>query len=107
MFLNDSILNDSFSDNDANFQPFENQDNFINKQIEINYIIFLIENNPLNMAFPFTLKETSSENREDIIINLPSNHPKSKSNINQDTKDINFEKKQDKRYLKFKRIIKK
>ena len=66
---------------------------FINKQIEINYIISLIENNPLNMAFPFTLKETSSENREDVIINLPSNQPKSKSNISQDIKDIIFEKK--------------
>ena len=45
------------------------------------------------MAFPFTLKETYSENREDIIINLSSNNHKSKSNITQDTKDINFEKK--------------
>ena len=69
-FINDSILNDSFSDNDANLQLFANQDNFINKQIEINYITSLIENNPLSMAFPFTLKETYSENREDIIINL-------------------------------------
>lgn len=91
--LNDSILNDSFSDNDASFQPFANQDNFINKQIEINYIASLIQNNPLNMTFPFSLKETYSENREDIIINLPSNNSKSKSNITQDTKDINFEKK--------------
>lgn len=106
-FINDSILNDSFSDNDANLQLFANQDNFINKQIEINYITSLIENNPLSMAFPFTLKETSSENREDIIINLPLNHPKSKSNITQDTKDIIFEKKTRQKIFKIQKDNKK
>ena len=59
------------------------------------------------MAFPFTLKETSSENREDIIINIPSNHPKSKSNITQDTKNIIFEKKTRKKIFKIQKDNKK
>ena len=84
-FLDESILNDSFSDNSETIRFFADKDNLTNNQIELNYMAPLIENNPLDKIYPFIGKETASEFREDSAIYLLSTHSKSRSNIFQDT----------------------